>query len=50
MNAPLSRIFWSLQSGIVLCALGAGLIFVSRGVATDDEFAHDTLWRRVSWS
>ena len=30
MNAPLSRIFWSLQSGIVLGALGAGLIFVSR--------------------
>ena len=29
MGAPLSRIFWSLQSGIVLGALGAGLIFVS---------------------
>ena len=38
MNAPLSRIFWSLQSGIVVSTLGAGLIFVSRGVATD-EFA-----------
>ena len=30
MSAPLSRIFWSMQSGIVLGALGAGLIFVSR--------------------
>jgi hypothetical protein len=39
MNAPLSRIFWSLQSGIVIGTLGTGLIFVSRGVATDDEFA-----------
>ena len=39
MNAPLSRIFWSMQSGIVVGALGAGLIFVSRGVATDAEFA-----------
>ena len=38
MNAPLSRIFWSLQSGIVVSTLGVGLIIVSRGVATD-EFA-----------
>jgi hypothetical protein len=38
MNAPLSRIFWSLQSGIVVGTLGTGLIFVSRGVATDPEF------------
>jgi hypothetical protein len=29
MGAPLSRIFWSLQSGIVLGALGGGLMFVS---------------------
>jgi hypothetical protein len=29
MGAPLSRIFWSMQSGIVLGALGAGLITVS---------------------
>ena len=29
IGAPLSRIFWSLQSGIVLGALGAGLIVVS---------------------
>jgi hypothetical protein len=36
MNAPLSRIFWSLQSGIVVSMLGIGLILVSRGVATDD--------------
>ncbi len=39
MNAPLSRIFWSLQSGIVVGTLGIGVIFVSRGVATDAEFA-----------
>jgi hypothetical protein len=29
IGAPLSRIFWSLQSGIVLGALGGGLIVVS---------------------
>ena len=29
ISAPLSRIFWSLQSGIVLSALGAGLMIVS---------------------
>lgn len=29
MSAPLSRIFWSLQSGIVLGALGTGLMVVS---------------------
>lgn len=29
MSAPLSRIFWSMQSGIVLGALGGGLIVVS---------------------
>ncbi len=34
MSAPLSRIFWSLQSGIVACALGLGLIIVSRVTAT----------------
>jgi len=34
MSAPLSRIFWSLQSGIVVSALGTGLIVVSRGIAT----------------
>jgi hypothetical protein len=32
MNAPLGRIFWSLQSGIVVGALGSGLIFVSTSV------------------
>jgi hypothetical protein len=36
MGAPLSRIFWSLQSGIVLGALGAGLILVS-GTAGEPE-------------
>jgi hypothetical protein len=29
MDAPLSRIFWSLQAGSVLCAAGAGMLFVS---------------------
>ena len=29
MSAPLGRIFWSMQSGIVLGALGGGLIVVS---------------------
>jgi hypothetical protein len=38
MGAPLSRIFWSLQAGIVGVALGAGVIVVSRGIATS-EFA-----------
>lgn len=35
MGAPLTRIFWSLQSGIVISALGAGLMFVS-GTPTDE--------------
>jgi hypothetical protein len=39
MSAPLSRIFWSLQSGIVLGALGAGLIFVS-GTSGEPEVAN----------
>jgi hypothetical protein len=34
MGAPLSRIFWSMQSGIVLGALGGGLMVVSG--TTDD--------------
>jgi hypothetical protein len=28
MNAPLNRIFWSVQAGIVIGALGTGLIYV----------------------
>jgi len=36
ISAPLSRIFWSLQSGIVVGALGLGLLFVSTS-ATNDE-------------
>ena len=32
MNAPLSRIFWSLQSGIVVGALGIGLMIVGSNV------------------
>ena len=33
MNAPLSRIFWSLQSGIVVGALGTGLMIVAGNVS-----------------
>jgi len=41
MGAPLSRIFWSLQSGIVLGALGGGLMFVSStGDAEVATFLH----------
>ena len=36
MAAPLSRIFWSLQAGIVIGALGLGLVFVS-GRSTEPE-------------
>ena len=36
MSAPLGRIFWSMQSGIVLGALGGGLIVVS-STATEPE-------------
>jgi hypothetical protein len=39
MNAPLGRIFWSLQSGIVLGALGGGLMLVS-GTSDDVEVAN----------
>lgn len=38
MGAPLSRIFWSMQSGIVLGALGGGLIVVS-STAAEPEVA-----------
>lgn len=34
MGAPLGRIFWSLQSGTVVGALGIGLIIVSRSAAS----------------
>jgi hypothetical protein len=39
MGAPLSRIFWSLQSGIVISALGAGLMFVSGSAAEEPDVA-----------
>ena len=32
MDAPLNRIFWSLQAGAVLACAGAGLLLASRGV------------------
>jgi hypothetical protein len=39
MGAPLSRIFWSLQSGIVISALGSGLMFVSRSASEEPDVA-----------
>ncbi len=37
MGAPLSRIMWSLQAGLVLCAGGCGLMLAS-GRMTDDSY------------
>jgi hypothetical protein len=34
-GAPVSRIIWSLQAGLVLAALGAGFWFVQRNVSAD---------------
>jgi len=42
MNAPLSRIFWSLQSGIVVGALGTGLMIVAGNVSNVEM--HESLW------
>jgi hypothetical protein len=39
MSAPLNRIFWSMQSGIVLGALGGGLMVVSGTATSEPEFA-----------
>jgi hypothetical protein len=39
MSAPLSRIFWSMQSGIVLGALGTGLMVVSGSATGEPEVA-----------
>ncbi len=41
MNAPLSRIFWSLQSGIVVGALGTGLMIVAGNVSNYE--VHESL-------
>jgi hypothetical protein len=35
MDAPLGRIFWSLQAGAVLACAGAGLLFVSTRLRND---------------
>jgi hypothetical protein len=35
MAAPVSRILWSMQAGVVLLFLGLALQFVSRGVIDD---------------
>ena len=35
MGAPLNRIMWSLQAGLVLCAAGAGLMLASSRVGED---------------
>jgi hypothetical protein len=37
MGAPLNRIMWSLQAGLVLCAGGCGLMLAS-GRMTDDSY------------
>ncbi len=37
MGAPLGRIMWSLQAGLVLCAAGVGLMLAS-GRMTDDSY------------
>ena len=34
-GAPVSRIIWSLQAGLVLAALGSGFWFVQRNVSED---------------
>jgi hypothetical protein len=34
-GAPVSRIIWSLQAGLVLAALGSGFWFVQRNVSAD---------------
>jgi hypothetical protein len=39
IGAPLSRIFWSMQSGIVLGALGGGLMVVSGTATNEPELA-----------
>jgi len=36
MDAPLGRIFWSLQAGIVLAATGVGLMFVGGRITFDE--------------
>ena len=36
MDAPLGRIFWSLQSGIVLAAAGVGLLVVGGRLSTEE--------------
>jgi hypothetical protein len=36
MSAPLNRIFWSVQAGIVIGALGAGLIYVGSRAQIDE--------------
>lgn len=38
MSAPLNRIFWSIQAGIVIGALGAGLIYVSRNAPIPEVY------------
>src|SRR6185503_14744190 len=35
LSAPLGRIFWSLQAGLVTAALGTGLMFASRHLGRD---------------
>jgi hypothetical protein len=35
LGAPLSRVLWSVQAGVVLLVLGIGVLFVARGAAPE---------------
>jgi hypothetical protein len=39
LNAPFGRILWSVQAGVVVAFLGAGLIYASRRLAGNDIFS-----------
>lgn len=39
LNAPFGRILWSLQAGLVVGALGAGMIYASARLASNDFYS-----------
>ena len=39
LSAPLGRILWSIQAGVVVAFLGAGLIYASNRLASNDFFS-----------
>jgi hypothetical protein len=39
LNAPFGRILWSLQAGLVVAALGTGLIYASTRLGTNDFYS-----------